>query len=219
MRKFIFAVLLAFATTVPADVPDAPDEIVRQTVRSLAALVSACRLPLAADPEALRGVVDKHLRPRADVLYAGQLILGRYWPEADPDQRRRFAEALYGTLVSRYASGLLLLTNSNVSVPPAEPPGDHGRAAVEVRVQAGLATPVPGYLQMRRGNDRWRAYDARWEGQSYVLSLRQSYSEEIRRDGLDAVIRRLEATAGRRAGPPEERPTAAGRCLRAHAAG
>lgn len=215
-----FTVLLAIVATAGADVPEPPDVIVRETVQSLAALVSDCRLPLAADPQALRGVVDKYLRPKADVLYAGQLILGRYWADADPDQRRRFAEALYGTLVSRYATGLLVLTaGSVVVVSPAETAGHDGHAAVEVRVQAGLATPVPAQLQMRKGGTRWRAYDARWEGQSYVLSLRQLFAEQIRRDGLDTVIRRLEASAGSPVSAPEERPTAAGRCLRARAAG
>lgn len=219
MRIFIFNVLLAFAVNAAADIQKPPDEIVGHTVRTLAALVADCRLPLAADPLALRGVVDQHLRPRTDVLYAGQLILGRYWAEADPAQRRRFAEALYGTLVSRYATGLLLLTDRNVVVVPlSEPPGDGGQAAVEIRIHAGLATPVPAYLQMRKDRDRWRAFDARWEGQSYVLSLRQTFAEQIRSDGLEAVISRLETSAGIPAGPPEERPTAAGRCLRARSA-
>ncbi|HUG99183.1 MAG TPA: ABC transporter substrate-binding protein [Gammaproteobacteria bacterium] len=220
MRTPILAVLLVVAATAAADVHKPPDVVVRETVQSLAALVSDCRLPLAADPQALRGVVDKYLRPKADVLYAGQLILGRYWADADADQRRRFAEALYGTLVSRYATGLLVLTaGSVVVVPPAEKAGNDGHAAVEVRVQAGLATPVPAQLQMRQGSARWRAYDARWEGQSYVLSLRQLFAEQIRRDGLDTVIRRLEASAGSPVSAPEERPTAAGRCLRARAEG
>lgn len=220
MRTFIFPVLLVFVATAAADVNKPPDVIVRETVQSLAALVGDCRLPLATDPQALRGVVDKYLRPKADVLYAGQLILGRYWADADPDQRRRFAEALYGTLVSRYATGLLVLTAGSVMVvSPAETAGNDGHAEVEVRVQAGLATPVPAQLQMRKGSARWRAYDARWEGQSYVLSLRQLFAEQIRRDGLDTVIRRLEASAGSPVRAPEERPTAAGRCLRARAEG
>src|SRR5690606_18356614 len=148
MRTPMFAVLLVFAATAAADVHQPPDVVVRETVQSLAALVADCRLPLAADPQALRGVVDKYLRPKADVLYAGQLILGRYWADADPDQRRRFAEALYGTLVSRYATGLLVLTaGSVVVVPPAETAEKDGHAAVEVRVQAGFATPVPAQLQ------------------------------------------------------------------------
>jgi phospholipid transport system substrate-binding protein len=216
----LFTALLALAATSAADTPDAPkspDEMVQQTLRSLASLIADCRLPLAADPVALRGVVDLHLRPKADVLYAGQLILGRHWSDAGPDQRRRFAEALYGTLVNRYATGLLLLTDRNVAVVPSSAPPDEEQAAVELRIQAGLASVIPVYLQMRRGRDRWRIYDARWEGQSYVLSLRQAFSQEIRRDGLEAVIRRLEASAGTVVGPVEDRETAAGRCLRARA--
>lgn len=219
MRAIICTFLLLFAPApAPAAAPpQAPGQAVSESVRSLAGLVSDCRLQLAADPVALRGVVDQHLRPRADVLYAGQLILGRHWQEADPDQRRRFAEALYGTLVRRYATGLLLLTDRNVAVVPATDPPQDGEAVVELRIQAGLATPIPVFLQLRRGSERWRVYDARWEGQSYVLSLRQAFSQEIRRSGLEVVIQRLEASAGEPAGTPETRDTAAGRCLRARA--
>jgi phospholipid transport system substrate-binding protein len=217
MRKLILIGLLSFSAAAAVESPSPPGLMVSQTVTSLAALVSDCRLPLAADPVALRGIVDHHLRPKADVLYAGQLILGRHWPEANPDQRRRFAEALYGTLVNRYSTGLLLLTDRNVAVVPSGATPDSGEAVVELRVDAGLAMPLPIFLQMRLGNDRWRVYDARWEGQSYVLSLRHEFSLAIRRDGLEAVIRRLETSAGTPAGPPEQRDTMAGRCLRSRA--
>jgi phospholipid transport system substrate-binding protein len=218
MRKLIIIVLLSFSAATPADLPPPPELMVSEALKSLAALVSDCRLPLATDPVALRGIVDHHLRPKADVLYAGQLILGRHWQDANPDQRRRFSEALYGTLVNRYATGLLLLTDSNVVVVPSGTTPDGGEAVVKLQVDAGLAAPLPILVQMRLGSGRWRVYDARWEGQSYVLSLRHEFSLAIRRDGLEAVIRRLEASAGTPAGPPEDRDTMAGRCLRARAA-
>ena len=218
MRKLIVILLLSFPAAAAVESPPPPDLMVSQAVKSLAALVSDCRLPLATDPVALRGIVDHQLRPKADVLYAGQLILGRHWQDANPDQRRRFAESLYGTLVNRYATGLLLLTDRNVTVVPSGATPGGGDAVVELRVDAGLATPLPIFLQMRLGSGRWRLYDARWEGQSYVLSLRHEFALAIRRDGLEAVIRRLEASAGAPAGPPEDRDTMAGRCLRARAA-
>jgi phospholipid transport system substrate-binding protein len=219
MRNLLVLLLLLLAPAADARAPESPHRFVQDSVQSLAALVTDCRLPLAADPVALRGVVEQQLRPKADVLYAGQVILGRHWRDAAPEQRRRFAEALYGSLLSRYASGLLLLTDRNVMVvaPAAASDSDSGEAQVELRVQAG-GTPIPVFLQLRRSGDRWRIYDARWEGQSYILSLRQAFSEQIRRDGLEAVILRLEAAAGPVVGPPEERATAAGRCLRARAA-
>lgn len=217
MRMLVLVVLLFAAAPLGAEARPSPDESVTETLRALAQLVSECRLPLAGDPAALRGVVDQHLRPAADVLYAGQLILGRYWSEADPVQRRRFAEALYGTLASRYATALLLLTDRNVAVVPARETQGESQAEVELRIQAGLAAPMPVFLQMRRAGERWRVFDARWEGQSYVLSLRSAFSQQIHRDGLEAVIVRLESTAGLPVGLPEERQTAAGRCLRARA--
>ena len=215
MRILFFSILLLGAATVRGDIPAAARQTVSETLQELAGAVSECRLQLAADPVAVRGLVDHRLRPKADVLHAGQLILGRHWSDADPAQRRRFAEALYSSLVNRYASGLLLLTPNNVSVAPASAAQDEAQAEVELRVHAGLATPVPVFLQLRSGNGRWRIYDARWEGQSYVFSLRNAFAQQIRRDGLETVIGRLEASAGTPAGPPEERETAAGRCLRA----
>lgn len=223
MRTVLYSLLLLASFAGPATAANpasalASAEItVREALQSLSGMVSDCRLQLAADPVALRGIIDHHLRPRADVLYAGQLILGRHWSEAEPEQRRRFAEALYGTLANRYASGLLLLTGRNVAVVGSNETGDQGPVQVELRIQTGLASPLPVFLQLRLGGERWRIFDARWEGQSYVLSLRHAVSQQIWRDGIEAVIRRLEATAGAPAGPPEERQTAAGRCLGARA--
>ncbi len=214
MRIVIMIFLLAAASSLRASAPSPPDQVVRATVRQMANLVADCRLQLAADPPALRGLTDQYLRPKVDILYAGQLILGRFWSDATPEQRRRFSEALYGTLASRYSSALLLLTHQLVEVVPGEAPED-GEAVVEVLARAGLAAPLPIGLQMRRGGERWRVYDARWEGQSYVLGLRQAVAQEIRRHGIEGVVQRLESTAGETVGPPAQRATAAGRCLKA----
>ena len=220
MRWPALVFLFLLASSGSAAPVSAPDEVVRSTVTELAVLVSACRLQLATDPVAVRGLIEQHLRPKADVLFAARRVLGRHWREASPEQRRRFADALYGTLVNRYASGLLLLTRDNVQVPaPTEgdrPSSDETLTEVELRVRTGLPEPVSVFLQARRNNGQWRIYDARWEDQSYVLSLRDVYADPIRREGLEAIIRRLEASAGTPPGAPEARQTLAGRCLRAN---
>ena len=216
MRRILLFIALLAATTLAAAEPRlAAQQRVAERLERLSGLVAACRLPLAVDPAALRGIIDEELRPYADVLYAGQLILGRHWPQASPEQRRRFAEALYGALVNRHASGLLLLTTQNVRVEKRDRPQDDGTAQVELSVDAGLSRRVPVLLELRRQGDRWRIYDARWEGQSFVLGLRHAYGEEIGQRGLETVIRDLEARAGQPPGPPAERVTAAGRCLQA----
>ena len=219
MRRILLCLaLLAVAALAAAEPRLAAEQRVAERLERLSGLVAACRLPLAVDPEALRGIIDQELRPYADVLYAGQLILGRHWPRASPEQRRRFAEALYGALVNRHAAGLLLLTPQNVRVVKGgAPPGDE-TAQVELSIDAGLSRRVPVLLELRRQGDRWRIYDARWEDQSFVLGLRRAYAEEIGRRGLEPVIRELETRAGTPPGPPAQRATAAGRCLQDRAA-
>jgi phospholipid transport system substrate-binding protein len=216
MRRILLCIaLLAVAVLAAAEPRFAAEQHVAERLERLSGLVAACRLPLAVDPEALRGIIDEELRPYADVLYAGQLILGRHWPQASPEQRRRFAEALYGALVNRHASGLLLLTPQNVRVVKGDGQQSGATAQVELSIDAGLSRRVPVLLELRRQGDRWRIYDARWEGQSFVLGLRHAYAEEIGRRGLETVIRELETRAGDRPGPPARRGTAAGRCLQA----
>jgi phospholipid transport system substrate-binding protein len=205
---------VASAEPRPDPRPD-PEAHIAERLERLAGLVSACRLPLAADPAALRGIIDQELRPYVDVLYAGQLILGRHWPQASPDQRRRFAEALYGSLVNRHAPGLLLLTPRNVVVVEGAGGQDAATARVELSIDAGRPTRVPVVLELRRHSDRWRIYDARWEDQSFILGLRHAYAQEIGRRGLEPVIRELEARAGETPGLPAQRATMAGRCLQA----
>lgn len=213
IRILVLAVLLVCSGSLGAEPESGPEAAVRAKLARLAGIVGACRLPLAADPVALRSLVARELRPEADVLLGAQVVLGRHWPDASPEQRRRFAEALFGTLVARHAGGLLLLTPNNVRVVPGAERQRDGAVAVELAIDAGFAQPLPVFLHLRSRGERWVVHDARWEGQSFLLNLRRVYGEQIAQRGLDTVIESLEASATGKLPPPERRSTAAGRCL------
>lgn len=213
-RTFLLSVFTGLLAATAAATVAAPDRLVAGAVDELAGVVSECRLPLAADPGALRGLVDVHVRPRIDLLHAGRIILGRWWRDATPDERRRFSEALYRSLANRYAPALLLLTPSTIEVPEAKTESDDAQATVRIVVRGVRSGPVPVDLKLRRLGEEWRVYDARWEDLSFLLQLREAVSEEVRRDGLAAVIRRLEAGSAGPAGDPAGRDSMAGRCLR-----
>jgi ABC-type transporter MlaC component len=192
----------------------APDRLVAGAVDELADVVTECRLPLAADPGALRGLVDVHVRPRIDLLHAGQIFLGRWWRDAPADERRRFSEGLYSSLATRYAPALLLLTPSTIEVPEAKTGTEDEQATVRIVVRGVRSAPVPVDLKLRRLGADWRVYDARWEDLSFLLQLREAVSEEVRRHGLEAVIRRLESGSSTSTADPAHRDSMAGRCLR-----
>jgi phospholipid transport system substrate-binding protein len=173
-----------------------PAQTVTSALDEVLASVSACRFLLATDPAALRELADARVRPLLDVLFAGQIILGKWWPEASAAERRAFADGLYGSLANEYAPSLLLLTPGTVTV-HAAPAATGSDAVVPIVVRVPGYAPVTVSLQLRRTADRWRVYDGRVEDLSPVLQLRERFSEEIRRDGLVRVIDRLEAEAAR----------------------
>ena len=69
--------------------------------------------------------------------------------------------------------------------------------------------PVPVELHLRRTGGHWRVFDARIQDLSAILQVRDELSGEIRRDGLEAVIRRLTAAAA----PPRPSGQFANGCL------
>jgi len=187
-----------------------PDETVASAVEEVVSAVSACRFLLATDPASLRELADTRVRPVLDVLFAGQVILGKWWPEASAGERRAFAENLYGSLANRYAPSFLLMTPGTVTV--LETAGATGRdGVVPIVVRVPGYAPVKAALQLRRTDGHWRVYDARIEDLSAVLQLREQFSEEIAQTGLASVLSRLETEAAvRRPASPVARKCLAG---------
>jgi phospholipid transport system substrate-binding protein len=187
-----------------------PEAAVAGTLDDLARAVGSCRFALATDPAGLRRLADEVIRPALDVLFSGRIILGRWWDEASADQRRQFAESLYGSLANRYAPSLLLITDETVRIlDSASPAAGGGGTAIPVVVRVPGYAPVPVELHLRRTGGHWRVFDARIQDLSAILQLRDELSGEIRRDGLEAVIRRLTAAAA----PPRPSGQFANGCL------
>ncbi len=135
-------------------------------------------------------MVDEVLRPNFDVEYASRLVLGRYWPRSTPEQRDAFTRALYDSLVRRYSRGLLQYDENTVKVLP------HGgliglnedfvTVKTVVMTTDGVAVPVD--YRTRWSEGRWKVFDVKIEGLSYVTYYRDLIGDDVRRKGLDAVI-------------------------------
>ena len=105
---------------------------------------------------------------------------------------------------------LLLITEETVRIPDSgSPAAGRGATVVPAVVRVPGYAPVPVELQLRRTAGHWRVFDARIEDLSAILQLRDDFSREIRRDGLEAVIRRLAAAAA----PPRPSGQFANGCL------
>lgn len=170
-----------------------PHQIIQDTADELLVVVKSRRPELESNSAALYKVVDEILRPNFDVAYAGRLVLGRYWPRSTADQRERFTEALYRSLVRKYARGLLKYREDTVRIFPHSGliriDEDFVTVKTEVKTSDGILVPVNYRTRWVEGN--WKVFDVIVEGLSYVTYYRDLIGQDVRNKGLDVVIDNL----------------------------
>jgi phospholipid transport system substrate-binding protein len=194
--RFIYSLLciLCLATAVPARAePASPNQVVQGIVDELGKTMESRRAELQANREALLKTIDGIVLPHFDIDYASILVLGQNARTASPEQRARFAHAMYNSITHRYAEGLLKYTEGRVRVLPFDGELNDKRTLVRTQVVLDDGKVVPVDYAFRKTKDgEWKAYDVIIEGISYVTNYRNQVAAEIAKSGLDALTTRLE---------------------------
>ncbi len=169
-----------------------PSEVVETAARSMLQGLEANRAAYRKDPSKVGELVEKYLLPHFDIQYSARLVLGKHWADATPEQRERFANAFYHTLVDNYGSALAEFTSDRLKVFPTKVEPNADRATVRTEVVRDNGDKVPVSYSLRKNPDGWKAWDVVIEGISYVKSFREDFGAAIDQQGLDAVIERIE---------------------------
>src|SRR6202048_4904503 len=83
-----------------------PSDIVQTAAQGILKELEANRDAYHKDPSKIATLVDKYLLPHFDTEYAARLVLAQYWRTATPDQKKRFVDAFYHSLLQNYGSAL-----------------------------------------------------------------------------------------------------------------
>jgi phospholipid transport system substrate-binding protein len=203
MSRIIAAMLVSFlaigasqAADAPAPAANAstltPQELVENSAKKMLAELDANRAMYKADPKKLDALVGNVLLPNFDTDYAARLVLGQYWKTATEEQRKRFVDAFYHSLLRNYGAALIDYTGDRFVVLPYKGDASDTTATVRTEVKKGTGEKVPVNFSLRKTPEGWKAWDVVIEGISYVKSFRTDFASEIQQKGLDDVITRLE---------------------------
>ena len=169
-----------------------PSDVVQTAAQGMLRDLDANRAMYRQDPAKISALVDKYLLPHFDVETSARAVLGLHWRTATPDQRKRFVDAFYHSLLNNYGAALADFTSDKLKIYPAsvDPGNDRATVRTEVKSSNGDRTAV-NYV-MRKTADGWKAVDVNIAGISYVKSYHDDFGAQIDQQGLDAVIARLE---------------------------
>jgi phospholipid transport system substrate-binding protein len=169
-----------------------PAQVVQTAAQNMLKELDTNRDEYRKDPKKIDALVEKDLLPHFDTEYAARLVLGQHWRDATPDQRKRFIDAFYHSMIANYGKSLVDFTGDRLKVFPTKTGADPDRTTVRSEVKRDNGSRVPVNYSMRRGPDGWKAWDVVIDGISYVKSFREDFGTEIDQKGLDEVISRME---------------------------
>ncbi len=182
---------LLFPLVVTAVTPQDAQDLAKTTADKVIARVKVEKAALRANPLRLNALVDELVIPHFDFERMSQWVLGKHWPGASVAQRSKFVVEFRQLLVRTYAKSLLEYSDWEIHYLPVLAGGDGKSVTVKTEVQRPGGDAIPMSYRMHTKDDGWKVYDVTVDGVSIVSTYRSSFSSEIRKGGLDALIQRL----------------------------
>lgn len=183
-------------TSLTAFAADTPNRVIEESVALLTEGLDGRKAELAADRPALYKLIDSILLPRFDRDFAAQIVLAKYWRTASAEQKNRFIEGFYQSLMRRYADGVLEFDPSKITILPFRGDATKNRTKVRSTVVLDDGSKVAVDYDLVKRESGWLVFNVVVEGVSYVRNYRAELDSEITASSLDAVIERLEKEAG-----------------------
>lgn len=183
--------LLAVFANAQANAQAARD-IVMDTASKVIDRLNADRAELEANPEQIYPLVNELIIPHFDFVSMSKWVLGKkYWRAASQAQQQQFVDEFRTLLVRTYAKALLEYSEQEIVYLPVEENPESTIVVVKTLIEQPGSKSVPIDYSMHASGGDWKVIDVAVDGISLVATYRGSFAAEIRKNGMDALIKKL----------------------------
>lgn len=184
---------LGIATGAVAAPAEPADQAIKKATTEFQDLIAANHEAYRADLAAFYKVVDEKVVPHFDTKGISQLVLGKNWKTATPEQKTRFEAAFKDSLIRTYARAMLDYHDSiKAEWAPLRAEAGADDVTVNAKILRKDAPPIALSFQVHAVKDQWKIYDIAVENLSLITNFRSQINSEIKANGLDAVIKKFE---------------------------
>ena len=120
-----------------------------------------------------------------------RLAMGANWKQANPAQQEELVRQFRALLLRTYAVALKEYRNQVIDVRPLKIPAGSTDVQVKTVVNQPGAQAIPIDYDMERTPQGWKVYDVTIGGVSLVVNFRSSFDAEIRKSGVDGLVRSM----------------------------
>lgn len=172
--------------------PISPDQLVKQTIDEVLAIIRSDEKVQSGDVARIAEVMEKKVAPNFDFPRMTRLAVGRPWREATPEQRRALVDEFHKLLIRTYASAFSMFKAIFIEYQPLRKSVEETEATVYTLIRLpGGAQPITVDYAMKLDDGAWKVYDVSVGGASMIINYRNLFSQEIQRGGLDGLLKSL----------------------------
>jgi phospholipid transport system substrate-binding protein len=189
-----FLTLTSFATigqAADAEAAQQPVDMLESTTKTVLKILRDDSEQLKEDPDRIYKIVDQHILPHLDDVTMAKLALGKSWNQATREQKITFVNEFRNLLVRTYSKSLLEFKDQTIRYFPPVGDTSNGRTSVKAEVLQPGGPSIPLAYRMRLKDKDWKVYDIQVDGVSLVTSYRGTFTQEIRKSGIDGLLKYL----------------------------
>jgi len=194
MKKFasttLASLLVLFAAAASAE-DVAPDELVRRTTNDVLAIIKNDKDLAAGDTRKIVQLAEEKVLPNFNFARMTQLAVGRNWRDATDAQKEALTKEFRTLLVRTYSTSLTQYRNQTIEVKPSKVAAGDKETVVKTQINQAGGQPIPIDYSMEKTDKGWKAYDIVVDSVSLVTNYRSTFAEEVRKSGIDGLIKTL----------------------------
>lgn len=181
----------AQADSVIAEPLESPSVLLERTSLQVIKILKRDHDLLQEDPGRVYDIIDEYILPHLDEVTMAKLALGKNWKKASKQQKIAFVGEFKNLLVRTYSKSLIEFSDQEINFFPVKLAADTHKASVKAVVIQPGGPPIPMAYRVRIKNNTWKIYDIKIDGISLVTSYRGTFTQEIRKSGMDGLLKYL----------------------------
>lgn len=172
----------------------APDALIKSVTNEVLDIVRKDKEIQSGNTKKAIELVEAKVLPHFNFTRMTQLALARDWRQANAAQQKTLTDEFRHLLVRTYSKALTEYKNQTIDFKPFA--AKAGETDVRVRTEikqsgAGKNIELDYFLEKSAGG--WKVYDIEVGGISLVTNYRDSFAAEVRNNGIDGLIKSLQA--------------------------
>lgn len=194
--KFLFALLGSLAISLGAQAQEiaAPDVLVKNVTNEVLDIVRKDKDIQSGNTKKAIDLVEAKVLPHFNFARMTQLALARDWRQANPAQQKTLTDEFRMLLVRTYSKALTEYKNQTIDFKPfaLKPADTEVRVRTEIK-QSGAGKNIELDYFLEKSPAGWKVFDIEVGGISLVTNYRDSFASEVRNNGIDGLIKTLQA--------------------------